>query len=112
MSFIVEEVLKNSVGREPNGEPINEILFSVVSWQGRNFLYIGQFIEDNWQGDSRIAECVNGDYKKRYGNIRGWLKFIMKRTNKRLDNIQNQINSLGDERDELYSLKYKIEEVL
>ena len=110
--FIIEDTIENSIGRDTEGNPINEILFTVVSWQGRNFLYVGEFKEDEWLGDKRIAECVSGDYRERYGDIRGWLKFILKRTDKRLEKITQQRQVLKDEYDKLYDLKYNLWEVL
>ncbi|UZV41241.1 hypothetical protein vBVpaMR16F_175 [Vibrio phage vB_VpaM_R16F] len=107
-SFIIEETLENSIGRDSNGNPINEILFTVVSWKGRNFLYEGKFIEHDWQGNSRIAECVNGDYQQRYGGIKGWLRHTLKRTDKRINKISEQMKGLQNEYDELYDLKYKL----
>lgn len=110
--FIIEDRVENSIGRDVEGNPINEILFTVVSWQGRNFLYVGKFNEQDWQGKNRIAECVSGDYRERYGDIRGWLKFILKRTDTRLEKITEQRQALQDEYDKLYDLKYALWEVL
>ncbi|ADX87966.1 hypothetical protein [Vibrio phage JSF13] len=110
--FVIEEVIKNSIDRDTEGNPIDKILFTVVSWQGRNFLYVGKFNEQDWLGDSKIAECVSGDYRKRYGDIKGWLKSILKRTDNRLEKIMEQRQALQDECDELYELKYKLWEVL
>lgn len=111
-NFIVEEELVNSIGRDSAGEPINEILFTVVSWQGRNFLYEGKFDENNWQGESRIAECVNGDYRKRYKDLKGWLRHILKRTDNRLEKIADIREELNEESGKLWKLKENILEVL
>jgi len=107
--FVIEETIENSIGRDEQGNPINETLFTVVSWQGRNFLYKGKFSEDTWQ--ESIAECLNGDYRKRYDGIHGWLKFILKRTDKRLCKITDQLNELHEEANNLTELKYDIQEV-
>lgn len=48
MSFVIEETLTNSYMWDSEGNPVNETLFTVVSWQGRNFLYKGSFDEVNW----------------------------------------------------------------
>lgn len=106
-NFKIEDQIINSVGYTQEGNPV----FTVVSWQGRNFLYVGDFVEQDWQGESRIAECVSGDYAKRFGGIKGWLKHILKRTNKRLDKIEDQLYALQTEQSELYNLKQSIQEV-
>ena len=111
-NFKIEEELTNSIARDCKGKPINEVLFTVVSWQGRNFLYTGKFIEEDWQGSLRIAECVNGDYKDRYGNLKGWLKFVLKRTNKRLDKVLELQHNLNQESKQLCNLRESLWEVL
>ena len=66
----------------------------------RNYLY--------WN-DNRIAECICGDYKKRFGGIGCWLKFIgNKRNCKRLKKINEIIKNLENERAYLGSLTWDI----
>lgn len=74
--------------------------FYVTSWSGRNFLYT--------YFDQRIAECVNGDYKERFGGLSGWLRHISKRSEKRLDKVEETLVSLEDEQDELNDLISRI----
>lgn len=93
MSFVIEETLTNSYMRDSEGNPVNETLFTVVSWQGRNFLYKGIFDEVNWQ-DNRIAKCINGNYREKYGDMRGWLHHIRKRELKNADSLRSQIKDL------------------
>lgn len=109
--FKIEEELTNSIGREPDGTPINEVLFTVVNWQGRNFLYKGKFKEQDWLGSSKIAECVNGDYKERFGGLKGWLKHILKREIKNIESYSGQIEILRYKRDISYDLKDSILQV-
>jgi len=74
--------------------------FYVTRWQGRNFLYT--------YFDQRIAECVNGDYYERFGGLSGWLRHILKRSQKRLDKVEDTIEQLEDEQDYLNDLVHRI----
>lgn len=60
-----------------------------------------------YRGD-KIAECVNGDHKTRYGNLAGWLKHIQKRTDNRLVRIEMQARDLERERQSLLELDYHL----
>lgn len=67
--------------------------FTVTLMHGRNCNYL-------YYGENRIAECINGDYVKRFGGIDGWLKHIKKQDSKRVDKINDQIRELTLERNE------------
>ena len=84
---------------------MNDVLgdFTVFTEIGRNFLY---------HKDNQIAECVNGDYKERYGSIEGWIKSIEKRETKRIDKIEEQITNLNDEMRERTKILVSCESVL
>lgn len=75
--------------------------FYVTSRSSRNFLYT--------YFDQRIAECVNGDYKERFGGLDGWLRHIRKRSEKRLVKVEETISDLEDEQDELNDLIYRVD---
>lgn len=62
--------------------------FTITDELGRNYLY---------DGETKIAECVNGDYRLRFGGIEGWLEEIKKREDKRINKIGEQIEELEDE---------------
>lgn len=84
-NFTVEETITDSV--------TGDILFTLVTWQGRNFLYQGNFTEISWQ-QNRIAECVNGDYVNRYKNINGWLSSVNNREKKKNLSLRDRIINL------------------
>lgn len=63
--------------------------FTVFKEHGRNYLYFRT---------ERIAECINGDYKERFGSIEGWIERIEKRERKRVNKISETIENLNDER--------------
>lgn len=62
--------------------------FTIFKEIGRDYLYYQ---------DKQIAQCVNGDYKERYGSIEGWIRHIEKRETKRVNKIEEQISDLYDE---------------
>lgn len=92
--------MKDQFKVEETIEHDGKVLFTVVTWtaQGRNYLYKGEVFSDEWQ-ENRLAECINGDYKERYGDAMSWLKAVWKRENKRCDKIQKQIDNLQEEMD-------------
>lgn len=56
--FIIEEQLTNSTHRDAQGEAVTEVLFTVVSWSGRNFLYKGKFIESERLGENNLGRLL------------------------------------------------------
>jgi hypothetical protein len=110
--FIIEEQLTNSTHRDAQGEPVTEVLFTVVSWSGRNFLYKGKFIESEWQGENKLAECVNGDYKERFGGLHGWLKHVLKRERKNVESYTHQIELLREKLEYSARLRWDISGVV
>lgn len=105
--------MKDQFKVEETIEREGDVLFTVVTWktQNRNYLYKGLFDADTWQ-ENRLSECVNGDYKERYGDAMGWLKSVWKRENKRCDKIQQQIDVLQEEMDHREKTIVAMERVL
>lgn len=90
---VIEEV------NDPNS---GEVIFTVTKWSGRNFIY---------HGSTRIGECINGDYEKRYGGAIGWLKTIIKRERDRVENIESTLEQLTVERSRRMNLIREIKNV-
>lgn len=113
MNYTIEEQLINSIDRCGDGTPINEVLFTVIKTNGnRNYLFVGLPPENEFDlFGTRVAECVNGDYKERFGGIKGWLKDIKKRENKRIDKIKETIDDLKSELSQRSLLISKINDV-
>lgn len=113
MNYTIEEQLVNSIFRLEDGTPVNEVLFTVVKTnRNKNYLYIGSPPQNEYDFfTTSIAECINGDYKERFGGIKGWLKDIKRLENKRIHKIKETILNLNLELSQRASLISKINEI-
>lgn len=64
------------------------------------------------RSNETIAECHDGDFEGRYGDIVGWLKKVSSRQQRRIDDIDEQIRSLEEEEKGLKALKEELAEFI
>ena len=80
--------------------------FDIERRFGRSYLV---FFDENEGRKYILAECIYGDQEKRHGDMKGWLKYVRDRTQKRVSNLDEKIPELVSEQEWLKSLLHRIE---